>query len=141
MLKKNATVSIKMQGFYGEAASHALGECGYDGEHNHRLCRDVLGIRSSIIKLNPRNGLRKAPAGKYRAQLWRRFPRQLYGQRWLIESAFSRNKRLLGQALRARSTQSRECLLRVLVHNLMILRLFLSFSTEQNRLLRNRLCL
>jgi hypothetical protein len=41
-----------------------------------------------------------------------------------VESVISRNKRLLGSALRSRSdaAQARECLLRVLTHNLMILR-------------------
>jgi len=53
-----------------------------------------------------------------------RFFKRVYGQRWQVESAFSRNKRLLGSALRARSWKSQqwECLLRVLTHNLMILK-------------------
>jgi transposase len=49
--------------------------------------------------------------------------RRVYGQRWQAASVFSRTKRLLGAALRARSEESREreCLLRVLTHNLMLL--------------------
>jgi transposase len=49
--------------------------------------------------------------------------RRVYGQRWQAESGFSRNKRLLGSALRARKwpDQKREILLRVLTHNLMLL--------------------
>jgi transposase len=107
------------------ALDRVLGDCGYDGEHNHRLCRETHGVRSTVIKLNPRTGLKKRPKGKYRAQMWRCFHYRVYGQRWQIESAISRNKRILGTALRARrrDTQSRECLLRTLVHNLMILRL------------------
>jgi transposase len=54
----------------------------------------------------------------------RRFFKRVYGQRWQVESAISRHKRRLGSALRARfwSAQKTECLLRVLTHNLMILR-------------------
>src|SRR5262249_34209756 len=49
--------------------------------------------------------------------------RRVYGQRGQVESVFSRNQRLLGAALRARSEPSRERegLLRVLTHNLMLL--------------------
>jgi hypothetical protein len=48
---------------------------------------------------------------------------RVYGQRWQAESAFSRHQRLLGSALRACSdaARERECYLRVLTHNLMIL--------------------
>ncbi|MCI0755760.1 transposase, partial [Teichococcus vastitatis] len=47
-----------------------------------------------------------------------------YHQRWHIESGFSQHKRRLGSALRARGhqAQQRELILRVLTHNLMILR-------------------
>jgi transposase len=49
--------------------------------------------------------------------------RRVYGQRWQAESAISRHKRRLGSALSAKSEASREreCYLRVLTHNLMIL--------------------
>src|SRR4029079_19606717 len=49
--------------------------------------------------------------------------RRVYGQRWQAESAFSRHKRRLGTALGGRSDESREreCRLRVLTHNLMLL--------------------
>lgn len=69
--------------------------------------------------------------GKYRNQMVRRFrPRpegsrhkRVYGQRWQVESAFSRHKRWLGSALFGRSDESRtrECYLRVLTHNIMLL--------------------
>lgn len=105
------------------ALDRLLADAGYDGEHNHRLCREELGIRSTVINLNPRNAGNQRPKGKYRAQMYTRFPRRVYGNRWQSESAISRNKRLLGAALRARkdASQNRECLLRVLTHNLMIL--------------------
>jgi transposase len=69
--------------------------------------------------------------GTYRGQMVRRFrpkpegsrSKRVYGQRWQVESAFSRHKRLLGSALRTRlwDGQVAEVLLRVVVHNLMIL--------------------
>lgn len=48
---------------------------------------------------------------------------RVFGQRWQVESAFSRHKRRLGSALGGRSDASREreCQLRVLTHNLMLL--------------------
>jgi transposase len=50
--------------------------------------------------------------------------RTLYHQRWHIESGFIQHKRRLGSALTARGHQAqrRELILRVLAHNLMILR-------------------
>jgi len=101
-----------------------LGDAGYDAEHNHRLRREALGVRQTVINLNPRNAGRRWPATPYRREMRRRFPRALYHQRWHAESAFSRPKRRLGSAPTARRTasQQRETVLRVLTHNLMILR-------------------
>jgi transposase len=101
-----------------------LADAGYDGELNHRFCHEVLGMRSTVIALNPRNRGRKWPKTPYRRRMKHPPNRQGYGQRWQVESSFSRNKRLLGCCLRARrpESQQRECLLRVLTHNLMILR-------------------
>lgn len=100
-----------------------LADAAFDSEANHRLCRDKLGVRSTVIPINRRNQGRKWPKTKYRRQMKRRFHRRKYGQRWQAESAFSRHKRLLGSALRGRSEPSREreCYLRVLTHNLMLL--------------------
>ena len=49
--------------------------------------------------------------------------KRVFGQRWQAESAFSRHKRRLGSAVNGRSDDSRkrECFLRVLTHNLMLL--------------------
>jgi hypothetical protein len=106
------------------AFDRLLGDAGYDGEHNHVLCREELGMRSTVIALNPRNTGRRWPQTKYRRLMKRPAQRKGFGQRWQIESAISRHKRRLGSALRNREdqTQHRECLLRVLTHNLMILR-------------------
>ena len=105
------------------ALDTALADAGYDAEHNHRLCREELGMRRSVIALNPRNTGRRWPKTPYRRAMRRRFPRALYHQRWHAESGFSQHKRRLGSALTARSTaaQRRELVLRVLTHNLMLL--------------------
>ena len=53
-----------------------------------------------------------------------RFNKPKYGQRWQVETVNSMIKRLQGSALRARKywSQHREIVLRVLTHNIMILR-------------------
>jgi len=99
-----------------------LADAGYDSEANHRLGREILGIHT-IIALNAR-GFTKTPNTPYRAEMKRDFEKETYNRRWQVESVFSRNKRLLGSALRNRTevSRQRECLLRVLTHNLMIIR-------------------
>lgn len=108
-----------------------LGDGAFDAEHNHALARERPGVRSTIIPLDRRNAGRKWPKTRYRRQMVKRFRkkprgsrhRRAYGRRWQIESGFSRQKRLLGSALRARRwiNQKKEVLLRVLTHNLMLL--------------------
>jgi transposase len=104
--------------------STVLADAGYDAEHNHRLCRDDLGIERSVIALNRRNTGRRWPKTPYRRALRQHFPRLFYHQRWHIESGFSQHKRRLGSALttRGHQAQRRELILRVLTHNLTILR-------------------
>ncbi len=108
-----------------------LADAAFDSEASHRYGREDLGVRSTVIPLNRRSRGRKRPKTRYRRQMVRRFRkepknsrrRRVYGQRWQAESAFSRHKRLLGSALRGKSDASREreCYLRVLTHNLMLL--------------------
>ena len=100
-----------------------LADAGYDSEANHVFCREKLNIRSTVIAYNPRR-TDKLPTSKYRREMATQFDSQAYGQRWQVESVFSRHKRLLGSALRNRTdiSRERECLLRVLTHNLMIIR-------------------
>ena len=108
-----------------------LADAAFDSEESHRYCREQLGVRSTVIPINRRNQGRKWPKTRYRRQMVRRFRkrpknsryRRVYGQRWQAESAFSRHKRLLGSALRGKSDASRqrECYLRVLTHNVMLL--------------------
>ena len=107
-----------------------LADAGSDSEANHAIPRRRPGIRSTVIALNWR-GRRKWPQAPLRRQMVRRFrkkpprtrSRRAYGQRWQIESAFSRNERHLGEGLRAVAwaNQKKELLLRVIVHNLMLL--------------------
>jgi hypothetical protein len=109
----------------------ALADAAFDSEENHRLLREVFGVRASVIPINRRGQGRKWPKTRYRRQMVRRLRkkprgarhRRVYGQRWQAESVFSRHKRLLGSALRARSdaARERESHLRVLTHNIMLL--------------------
>ena len=108
-----------------------LADAAYDSEEHHRYAREDLGVRSTVIPLNPRGHGVKFPATRFRGQMARRFRpkpegsrhKRVYGLRWAVESAFSRHKRRLGSALGARSeaAREREGQLRVLTHNLMLL--------------------
>lgn len=115
-------VPMLLQSSWHLDLDRALADAAFDSEDNHRLAREGMGIRSTIIALNWR-GSRRWPKTHYRRQMARRFPRRVYGQRWQVESVFSRLKRRLGSALRshARAAQQREGRLRVLTHNLMLL--------------------
>lgn len=80
----------------------ALGDAGYDAEHNHRLCREELGVRRTVIRLNRRNTGRRWPKSPYRRAMRKRFEGKLHNQRWHAESGFNQHKRRLGSALTAR---------------------------------------
>lgn len=115
------------------ALDTVLGDAGFDSEFNHEYARRNRGVRLTVIALNPRTHGRKWPQTKYRRQMRRRFLRRVYKQRAHVESTFSQHKRVLGSSLRARtrSTRRAETLLRVLVHNILILRSFpLRVATE-----------
>lgn len=100
-----------------------LADRGHDAEYFHVICRQWLGIRSTVIPTVRSAGSRKWPTTKYRRQLRRRFPKRVYRQRAQVESVFSRLKRRFGSILRARSrdAQTREALVRVLTFNASIL--------------------
>jgi len=93
-----------------------LGDAGFDSERNHRFCREVLGIQS-IIAPFARKGC--PPRTPWRRRLARRFPRRVYGRRWLVETVISVVKRKFGDTLTARteSRQYRQLLLLGVVYN------------------------
>jgi hypothetical protein len=99
-----------------------LADAGYDAETNHEFCRNELEIPSTIIPVNERNLKYSKVKGRYRSQMSRYFPKRKFGNRWQIESIFSRFKRKLGYALRAVTEQAREteCFIKVLTYNLMV---------------------
>ncbi len=75
-----------------------LGDAAFDSEESHRYCREELGIRSTVIPLNRRNGGRKRPQTRYRRQMVRRFRKKPRG---------SRSKRVYGQRCGRRKARSR----------------------------------
>ena len=95
-------------------------DAGYDSEKSHVFARN-LNIRTIIP---PKVGRKtdKLPAGKWRRIMATRFNKTLYGQRWQVETVNSMIKRNLDSALRARSywAQCREIMLRLFVHNVMV---------------------
>jgi len=112
-----------------------LADAGYESEAAHVYCREELDV-TSIIPTTRRgrkriDGKPRNLTGRYRKLLHKRFPKKTYGQRWQIETVFSMIKRNLGSALTSRRPYSinREVILRVITHNLMIIRrLLLSFQ-------------
>jgi transposase len=100
-----------------------VADASYDSEDAHVYARRDLHIRSIIPSTIGRR-TEKPPTGYYRRLMRRSFDKKKYGQRWQVETVISMIKRNLGSALRARKyrTQGREIILRVLAHNIMILR-------------------
>jgi hypothetical protein len=100
-----------------------LADAGYDAEKHHRVAREQLHIRATVIALNRRTNGRRCPKTKYRRQMHEHFPTRKFGQRWQAESVWSRHKRKLGWVIKAQSVpaQEYECQNRVLTHNLMLL--------------------
>lgn len=97
---------------------------GYDSESLLRLVVEELGAKAVIpARKNYRNP-RRWPKTPHRRRMWRNFDAEAYRQRPQIECVFSRCKRKMGSSLRAKkwAGQQREIALRVLTHNLMILR-------------------
>jgi hypothetical protein len=104
----------------------AVADAGYDSERNHCAAREEMGIRS-IIPPNSGRPSNKPPTARHRRNMYYRFKRKAdkeqYGQRWQSETVNSMIKRNLGSALRATTARrrSKELLLRVITHNVMIL--------------------
>jgi transposase len=122
---------VMTQASLGVTWDRVLADAAFDAEDHHRYGREELDVRPTVIPINPRGQGRKWPKTTYRRQMVKRFRKKpkgsrykrVYGQRWQVESAFSRHKRRLGSALGGRSEASRERegLLRVLTHDLMLL--------------------
>ena len=104
----------------------AVADAGYDSEPNHCIARQDMGVRS-IIPPKIGRPTKKLPTGRHRRNMHHRFKRKAdkkhYGQRWQVETVNSMIKRNLDSALRARTARrrSKELLLRVVTHNVMIL--------------------
>ena len=114
------------------AIRHMLGDAGFDSAHNHKLLRDDHGMLSTIP---PEHGRRPKdpktlPTDKYRRLMKTRFNTKAYRKRPQVETVFSMLKRNLGPALRGRShwSRCRDMLLRVVTHNITLIRL--RFSTR-----------
>lgn len=100
-----------------------LADRGYDAEINHSFAREHYGVSSTVIPTSQNRFKSTAFVGKYRRQMLAHFPVHIYRERSQVECVFSRIKRLLGTALTARNwlSRSKECLLKVLTYNLMLL--------------------
>jgi Transposase DDE domain/Transposase domain (DUF772) len=104
----------------------AVADAGFDSEANHCIARQDMGVRS-IIPPNAGRPTDKLPTGRHRRNMHHRFKRKAdkknYGQRWQSETVNSMIKRNQGSALRATTARrrSKELLLRVITHNVMIL--------------------
>ena len=112
-----------------------LADAGYDAEWAHEFLRNDLGIRS-IIPAGIGRPTARAPSGRYRRQMRRRFPKKTYGQRWQVETVFSMIKRRLGATLNARTrwSQDRALMLKVITHNIMII-CYVRWGFLQSRLI------
>jgi hypothetical protein len=104
----------------------ALADAGYDCEANHCYARQTCGVRSYIPARHGRPSKnKKLPSGCYRRQMKQRLNKNYgsYGQRWQIETVNSMIKRRLAAHVAARAywSQSRELMLLIVSHNIMIL--------------------
>jgi len=103
-----------------------VADAGYDSEANHELARQTLGVRS-IIPTGIGRPTSKPPTGRWRRQMASRFKRKadqkLYGQRSQVETVNSMMKRNQSSTLRSRTPERRkkEMMLKVLVHNIVLL--------------------
>jgi hypothetical protein len=97
-----------------------LADAEFDSEANHAYIRTKLAALS-VIPTNPRRGI---PEGAVRNQMYRKFPRKLYGPRAKVETVFSVIKRKLSSKAPGRSLplQMRQALLLGLAFNLYRLR-------------------
>jgi hypothetical protein len=119
---------IDFQPLLGEASQtlridSILADAGYDSEANHRFGREGCGTRTTIPAKRGRPGTKPA-RGRYRRLMQTRFNRPAYRNRCQVETVISMLKRRQGAFARGRSywSQRRDLHLKVLTHNIMILR-------------------
>jgi hypothetical protein len=100
-----------------------VADAGYDSEANHRFGREECGVRTIIPAKRGRRTDNPA-VGRYRRLMQTRFDADAYRQRCQVETVMSMIKRRQGAFVRGRShhSQSRDLRLKVLTHNIMILR-------------------
>lgn len=101
-------------------------DCGFDGEAHHEFLSNKLGVVGIIPpeRGRPRTKSDKGKrAGFFRNFIHAHWPRQLYRQRWQVETFFSMLKRLLDSFLRATNwrSQHREMCLKCLTLNFMLI--------------------
>lgn len=103
-----------------------LADAGYDAEHHHRWLsrRGIIGLIAPW-RGRPAHDPEHTPAGFFRRYCKRNWEqlKHRYGQRWQVETFFSMVKRKHGSVLSARKRHpiDRECHLRAITLNLMIL--------------------
>ncbi len=97
-------------------------DAAYDSEPMHELIRRELGAES-VIPATRGRPTAKPLTGPNRQRMREQFPEDVYGQRWQVESLFSRIKRRFGSALSAKLDRSRAAQIyaRLLAHNLALL--------------------
>jgi hypothetical protein len=100
-------------------------DVGFDGEEHQRFLYENLGVIGIIPpqRGRPRQSNQQQRSGFFRNFIHEHWPKQLYGQRWQVETFFSMLKRLLDSFLRAMNWQSqhREMCLKVLTLNFMLI--------------------
>jgi hypothetical protein len=104
-----------------------VADSGYDAHYNHVAAREQLGV-CSLIKAEAGRPTNRSLTSKYRRRMRRMLAGSQagkpYGRRANAETVGSMIKRNLGDSLRARSAAARsmEQLLRVITHDVMIMR-------------------
>jgi hypothetical protein len=100
-----------------------IADAGYDSEANHVFGREHCRVRT-IIPARRGPSTKRPATGKYRRLMQRRFDRATYRSRCQVETVVSMIKRRQGSFLWSRTyrSQCRDLRLRVLTHNIMILR-------------------
>lgn len=87
-----------------------LADAGYESEVLHKFCREELGVVSIIATTRrgrpPHDGSKSHMTGGYSKQIYKRFPRKAFGQRWQVENAFSQEKHRSGWSYAAATSDS-----------------------------------